>query len=135
MKYWAGLVCFLVGCWLIQAGLGHRSRVRAERANGQGETAPLHNSLELLGDILPPFIIFILSVLAAKLSLAYFLLDGGQVFSVLDLGGLLFLLVGYGTWLLFKTRYRRGGAVRPTVAPEGGGTATVAATASRDPSP
>jgi hypothetical protein len=68
----------------------------------------------MLGDIVPPLVVTALVFVAIKMSFAYVVLDGGRYFSLLDLGGFLFLLAAYGAWLVLNTRYRElTGAVAP----------------------
>jgi hypothetical protein len=104
MANWPGLLMILAGAWLIWSALGRRSRVRAALARGEGPP-PLNPSLVMMAEIMPPLITFGLVVAAAQVVLAFMATDGAG-FSVLDLGGFLFLLLAYGIWVRMRTRYR-----------------------------
>jgi hypothetical protein len=111
MRYWLGLIMFTAGAWMIMAALAQRRRVlelrRQREARGLPATVGSSNmSLTILGEVVPPIIVFALVVVGAKMTLAYFVMDAGRWLSVFDLAGFLFLLAGYGTWIMLKTRYR-----------------------------
>jgi hypothetical protein len=115
---WLGLTLFIIGAWLSWRGLAQRRRVLAWRhehlAANQPEDNPTPHSnpqLAMLGDIFRPIIIFALVFVGAKTTLAYYLLGGAGMFSLFDLAGFLFLLTGYGIWIIMKTKYREIGLV------------------------
>lgn len=108
MAYWTGLVCVSLGAWLIHAGLAHRRRVlalRAQFADWAAQPATDPRSLGVFGEIMRPIILFALAYLGVKTTLAYWWLDAGRYLSLFDLGAFLFLLAAYGAWLVLKTRH------------------------------
>ncbi len=111
MRNLLGFPLLAFGIWFIYSALAQRRRVLARRAQvaalGESDAAaPLHPSLATLGDVMPPLVILGLGFVAAKASLAYFVMDLSHVLSLFDLAGFLILLTGYGTWFVFKTTYR-----------------------------
>lgn len=100
-RHWLGVMLALYGAFLLLA---------AERRRARALAAPppeaLSSSLTVLGEIVRPLVLFGLAYLGLKVSLVYLAMDGGRWFSLLDLGGLLFLLAAYGRWLVVRTRYR-----------------------------
>lgn len=105
MRYWTGLMLFVASGWLIQAALAHRRRILA--TGGAGDAAPVSaRSIDTLGYILVPIILFALAYIGIKSAFLYWVLDGGRYLSLVDLAGFLCLLGGYGTWVVLKTRYR-----------------------------
>lgn len=104
MRDWTGLVLAACGVGLLWSALARRRRMMAVAA--QGETGPrLHPSLALMAEIGPSIVIFMLVVAGGQVALAFWLTDGGGVFSMLDLAGFLFLLLAYGAWVVLKSRY------------------------------
>lgn len=104
VRDWTGLVLALCGAGLLWSALARRSRMLA--AAGRGETAPpLHPSLAMMAEIGPSIVIFMLVVAGGQVALAFWMTDGGGIFSMLDLAGFVFLLVAYGTWVVLKSRY------------------------------
>jgi hypothetical protein len=59
-----------------------------------------------MADIGPSLIIGGLFIAGGQTVLAFFLTDGGGVFSRFDLAGFVALLVAYGAWVKMKSRYR-----------------------------
>jgi hypothetical protein len=112
MAYWTGLVLFAAGAWLLRSALARRARVRAALARGDTTAPPLHPSLALMGDIMPPVISFGLVVAGAQVVLAY-VMTGGGGFALPDLAGFLFLLLAYDVWVRTRTRYRPPTAATP----------------------
>ena len=131
MRYWIGGLFFGVAAWLIVAGLAQRRRALAAGWREPESVPP--RSLEALGYIMRPIILFALAVVGLKSAFAYWVLDAGRYLSVVDLGGFLALLAGYGTWLVMKTTYRAHTVVpvRPHDAPAVAAPANDAAAASR----
>jgi hypothetical protein len=101
---WAGIAMFAAGALLIWSALSRRARVRAAAARGEA-AAPLHPSLVVMGDIMPPIITFGLIVAGVQVVLAYYA-TGGAGFTLVDVAGFLFLLVAYDVWVRIRTRYR-----------------------------
>ncbi|MFZ5558067.1 MAG: hypothetical protein ACOZDY_15335 [Pseudomonadota bacterium] len=117
MAYWTGLVLFAIGGWLAWAGLAHRRRALALRgpaAAGAPAARADPRSLAAFGEIMRPVILFALAYLGVKTALAFWWLDAGRYLSLFDLAGFLFLLAGYGTWMVLKTKYP---ALPPAAAP------------------
>ena len=107
MKYWVGLVLMAAAAALAYQALAYRRKVIAAGGDTAGNDDPnLHNSLEMLRHIMPPLILFMLAVVAVKMTVAFVALDLGQYLSYLDLAGLLALLAAYGAWLVTKAKYR-----------------------------
>lgn len=115
VRHVLGLAFVSFGLALIWAAERRRRRVLLAPAR-----EPLNPSLVVFGDIARPIILCALGYLGVKLSLVYLMLDAGRWFSLLDLGGLLFLLGAYGRWMVVWTRYRVGPAsvLAPTQKPE-----------------
>lgn len=103
MRNIVGLVFFAAGAWMLFSALARRRRVIAA---GPDAAPPLHPSLRMLGDAMPPIILVALGIIGVKVALAILLTEAGQYFSLFDLAGFLFLLAGYGTSLVIRTRYR-----------------------------
>lgn len=106
MRNIIGLVFFAAGAWMLLSALAQRKRVIAA---GPDAAPPLHPSLQGMADAMPPIILVALGIVGAKVALAILVTEAGQYFSLLDLAGFLFLLVGYGTSVVIKTRYRDAG--------------------------
>ncbi|MCU0983653.1 MAG: hypothetical protein MUC89_01770 [Acetobacteraceae bacterium] len=103
MRYIVGLVFFAAGAWLMWSALARRKRAIAAGPEAQPE---INRSLQIIGDALPPIIVVALVIIGAKTALAFVITDAGRYLSVLDLAGFLFLLAGYGTSVVLRTRYR-----------------------------
>lgn len=108
MRYIVGLLCFAGGAWLLGSAL---ARKRRSIAAGPLSAPPLHPSLQMLGDVMPPLVVLGLVIIGGKMTLAFFVADAGRYLSLLDLAGFLFLLAGYGVSVVYRTRYRLGPAV------------------------
>ncbi|MCS6854693.1 MAG: hypothetical protein NZ523_08075 [Elioraea sp.] len=67
---------------------------------------PLHPSLVVIGDVVPPLMIGGLVFLGLKLTLAYAVAGEALGVGLLDLAGALSLLAAYGVWLKWKTQHR-----------------------------
>jgi hypothetical protein len=103
MRNIIGLLFFAAGAWMLVSALARRRRVIAA---GPDAAPPLHPSLRTMADAMPPIILLALGIVGAKVSLAILMTEAGQYFSLLDLAGFLFLLAGYGTSVVIRTRYR-----------------------------
>lgn len=111
MRHLIGIALFASGATLLWLALVRRSRIlareRAFAAAGLPDPrARLHPSLAAVGEIVPPLMVGGLVVVALKLVLAYVMTGAGRWFSLVDLGGFLFLLAAWSTWLVLKTRHR-----------------------------
>jgi len=103
VRYIVGVLCFAGGAWLLWSAYARRRRVTAA---GPLSAPALHPSLQVLGDAMPPIIVLALIIVGATMALAFAVTDAGQYLSLFDLAGLLFLLAGYGTSVVFRSRYR-----------------------------
>ncbi len=124
MQNLIGPPLFLAGAVLMWRAISRRNRIigqveALQRAGLPDPRATLHPSLAIIGDVVPPLMIGGLVIIGLKLTLAYALLGAYDVVSPFDLAGLLFLIAGYGTWLVLKTRYRSmpAGLTVPVPAP------------------
>lgn len=111
MQNLIGPPLFLAGAVLMWLAISRRNRIVAqvkalERAGLPDPRAKLHPSLAIIGEVVPPLMIGALVIIGLKLTLAYAVMGAYDVVSPFDLAGLLFLIAGYGTWLVLKTRYR-----------------------------
>lgn len=108
-----GAVFLAAGIALVGSAMSRRARaLAAARDPSAPKLPPLHPSLALMGDIVPPLVIFGLVVAGAQVALAFWITGGGGVFSVFDLLGFLFLLAAYGIWIKAKTKFRLAPAPR-----------------------
>lgn len=123
MRYWIGGLFFGVAAWLIVAGLAQRRRALATGWREPEAVSP--QSLETLGYIMRPIMLFALAYVGLKSAFVYWVIDAGRYLSVVDLGGFLALLAGYGTWFVMKTKYRSSGIV-PAVPADASKTAEAA---------
>jgi hypothetical protein len=115
-----GIFCIAVGLWQLWGALQRRSQVAAGTAVLRPPAkldAAGRPSLQMMGEIMPPIILAVLVLFGLKMTALYFLLGGGEYFSLLDLGGLLFLLASYGYWLVMHTKYRelKPGELQPAM--------------------
>ena len=120
MKGWTGLALFAIGGWLAYSGLAQRGRVTAARRDAASrglpppEGAPLSPQLAMMGEIFPPMICTVLVLVGVKMGLMYAMVGANRMFNLVDLAGFLFLLTGYGTWIVCTTKYRE---LKETAAP------------------
>ncbi len=113
MRYWTGAALFMFGAWLIYASFAWRRKVIGVwRQNGilgaitaAGGVEPELSSMAVFGEITRPIILFVLGVIAVKMTIIYIMIDGGEYFSYFDLAGLLFVLASYGNWISQRTKY------------------------------
>lgn len=122
MRHLIGLLLLAVGVALIRVAITRRDRILAQEralaaAGLPDPRAGLHPSLAAIGDIVPPLMIGGVGVIAFKLVLAYVMTGAERWFSLIDLGGFLFLLAAWSAWLVLKTRYRAFPPVTPQAAP------------------
>ena len=100
-----GAVLFAVAAWLVWSALGRRRQALAEAQAGL-VPPPLHPSLVMMAELGPSLIIFGLVIAGGQTVLAFWMTDGGGVFSPFDLAGLVAVMVAYGVWVKVKGRYR-----------------------------
>lgn len=129
MRYIVGLLCFAGGAWLLASAF---ARKRRSLAVGPLSAPPLHPSLQMLGDVMPPLVVLGLIIIGGKMTLAFFVADAGRYLSLVDLGGFLFLLAGYGVSVVYRTRYRLAPAVVPASSAGRAAAPDVMATVNRD---
>lgn len=103
MRYIVGLLCFVGGAWLMWSAHARKRRVLAA---GPLSAPALHPSLQILGDAMPPIIVLALIIIGAKIAIAFAITDAATYLSLFDLAGVLFLLAGYGTSVVVRSRYR-----------------------------
>ncbi|WP_439580512.1 hypothetical protein [Elioraea sp.] len=111
MRHVMGVILIAAGATLIWTAMARRNAIlaearRLEAAGVPDPRATLHPSLAILGDVVPTLMIGGLAVMAVKVVLAYTMTGADRWFSPLDLGGFLFLLAAWSTWLVLKTRHR-----------------------------
>ncbi len=102
---WAGLLMALGGLALAVSAFRRRAAARAAMARGQ-TAAPLNPKLAMLGEVATPLVLGATAIAGGQVALAFYMTDGGGVFSQLDLLGFLFLLAAYAAWVVTKTRHR-----------------------------
>lgn len=118
MEYLIGIPFFAFGGWLMWSALERRRKVgmTVAEARAAGLAPPARNpSLELMGDALPPLIIFVLCIFGLKTSLLYFVFAHNYI-AFIDLLGFLFMLGSYGFWLMTMTKYREMRVLAPDTA-------------------
>jgi len=103
MRYIIGLLCFAGGAWIFWSAYARKRRAVAA---GPLSAAPLHPSLQILGDALPPLIVVALALIGVKMTVAFAVTEASRYLSLVDLAGFLFLLAAYGTSVVFRARYR-----------------------------
>jgi len=123
MQNLIGPPLLLVAAAILWSAYARRRRIlTAERAIAAAglpdPRPPLHPSLVVIGDVVPPLMIGGLVFLGLKLTLAYAVAGDALGVGLLDLGGALALLAAYGVWLRWKTQHRPmpEGWVMPAVA-------------------
>jgi hypothetical protein len=121
MMYMIGLACIALGAWQLWGAIERRRQVASGalvlREPGT-TTSPASASLNMMGEIFPPIILFVLVIFGLKATALYFVLGGHQYFTFFDLAGLLFLLGSYGFWVVTMTKYRVMPAGQANVAAE-----------------
>lgn len=110
-----GVFFLIAGFVFVYSGSTHRRRVLRQReeaiAKGLSTEPPqLHASLEIIAEVVPSLVIVLLSIMAASVAFAFFVLRASHPFSLFDLAAVLFALAGYGFWLMAKTRFRALGS-------------------------
>lgn len=111
MRNIIGPILFAAGALLIWTALARRNLILAEERRRKAAGLPdpraaLHPSLAIIGEVVPPLMIGALVVMSLKLVLAYAMTGAERWLSLFDLAGFLFLIAGWCTWLVLRTRYR-----------------------------
>jgi hypothetical protein len=111
MRYYVGVVCLLMGSWLIYVAINHRKKVIAarERAEAAGKSQHIDPNLQKMGIAVLPFYAMYGAFASLLLIAGYFLSDLKLYLSVVDLFGLLVLVVGYSVFMVMKTAYSKLG--------------------------
>jgi hypothetical protein len=111
MRYYLGVVCLLLGAWLIYRAINHRKQVIAarERAEAAGMSQQIDQNLYKMGVAVLPFYAMYGAFASLLLIGGFFLSDLKLYLSVVDLLGLLVLVVGYSTYMVMKTAYSKLG--------------------------
>lgn len=111
MHYWLGALFFAIGAYLFVSAFRHRRRVRAAWA-AAGLPGPRRLTLldpptmGSLGESLRPLLLFFVALVAVQIVAFYVFFDGDQVMSPADVGGIVFLIVAWGTWMSLRVGYR-----------------------------
>ena len=110
IRNWAGGVLFALGAWLIVNAWRRRRRAltvwRAALARGQEVDVRASQKFALTSAIARPIIYLFLLLVAAEVTATYRVAGPAGPFSIVDLGGFLFVLLGYAIWFSISTRYR-----------------------------
>ncbi|CAH2601031.1 conserved membrane protein of unknown function [Rhodovastum atsumiense] len=107
MRYWAGAILFAAGAWMIFSALRkRRAAIASWHAAVAAGVTPKMSSLAGFALAMRPIIQIVLVLAALEVTASYMAVDGGRHFSFFDLGGFLFMLLGYGVWFSINTRYR-----------------------------
>lgn len=105
MRDVTGLACVLVAAWFAWASWRRVQLFRQRAAQGEG-APPLHPSLRLMAEIGPGFVQLFTAIAALQIIGAFLATGGAGIFSWLDLGGFLLLLLAYAAWVTVKSRFR-----------------------------
>jgi hypothetical protein len=111
MRYYLGVVCLVIGAWLIYAAINHRKAVIAarERAVANGKAQNIDPALASMGTAMLPFYAMYGAFVSLLVIGGYFLSDLKLYLSIVDLAGLVVLVVGYSVFMVMKTAYSRLG--------------------------
>lgn len=111
MKYYLGAMFIILGAWLIYQALTHRRAViRArERASAEHREQHLHQYLEAMRLGLAPIYVLSILIIGFALAAVWLVVDQERVFSILDIGGFLFVLMAYAFWMSVRVQYSRIG--------------------------
>jgi hypothetical protein len=111
MHDWLGTGLIALGLGLAGAGVfKFRSRRRAVV-----QTGDIRPEFAAMGEMVRPMILFCVAVVAAKMSLFYFVLGGSRFMTPLDYAGLMFVLAAYIGYLVAATSKRRESAAVPAI--------------------
>ncbi len=113
MRYWVGCV-FLVPAlfllWSVRQQLIDALRTSSNPAQSASQAEDLDpSSMAAFAQMARTVVMFMLGLLALKVTAAYIILDGGRYVSLFDLASTLFLLAAYAFWLKVKTAPRSAG--------------------------
>lgn len=111
MRYYLGVVCLILGSWLIYLAINHRKRVIAarERAEAAGRPQEIQENLKNMGIAMMPFYAMYGAFASLLLVGGYFLSDLKLYLSVVDLLGLIVLVIGYSVFMVMKAAYSKLG--------------------------
>ncbi|HBG94210.1 MAG TPA: hypothetical protein DDY14_02565 [Chromatiaceae bacterium] len=110
MRYYLGVVCLLLGIWLIYKAIDHRKRVIAARERMQTKGKVLGDpALGSMGVAMLPFYVLYGAIASLLLIGGFFLSDLSQYLSILDLAGLIVLVIGHSVFITMRTAYPRLG--------------------------
>ncbi|PPQ27142.1 hypothetical protein [Rhodopila globiformis] len=99
MHDWLGLGLVALGAGLLAAAVMKRrtpARIAASASSIRPEFAAA-------GEIVRPMILFVVAMFAATMSLFYFALGGHGTFTMLQYGGVMFVLAAYAVYLMITT--------------------------------
>ena len=102
----------IAGIVFAAIGLGFLYFAMRARAQAVSQAPVLRNSeasssLATLNEVMPSIVNFGLIVAGAQITFFYFAMGVGDRFSLVDLGGFLFLLACYGISVTLRTRVRQ----------------------------
>ncbi len=111
MQFGIGLLFTAIGLGMFFLSNRHRKHIRARWAEAEKEEAEGGRTIcrerpMNYGDMLAPLVNFSLLVVSVTLVFSFLTTELSTVLSWLDLLGVLFCLVGYGTLVSMKVRYR-----------------------------
>ncbi len=112
MKYWAGIALLPFAAWLLWTAYRHWQRVTAARMElpvgvepaTEDDTNPL--SLAGFGEMVLPFVVVALTILAIQFVAIYRMFGGGPLMSLFDLCVALFTMAAYGLNFAVKVKCR-----------------------------
>ena len=109
IRNYAGVILFAGGAWMLNSALQRRKRAltawRAARAAGTTIDVGTSPKFAITGAITRPITYLLLALAGAEVALSYPAV-GSRLFSYIDLGGFLFVLLAYAVWFSISTRYR-----------------------------
>jgi hypothetical protein len=122
IRNWLGLILFAAGAWMFTTALQRRKRALIAWREGQARGEPVYVGTS------PKFALFVLALTpimyaallaaGATTTMAYVMMGGSPFLSFIDLGGFLFLLLGFAVWFTMNTRYRDMAPVAVTNRPD-----------------
>jgi len=99
MQDWLGMALGALGFGLVGAAVMKR-RNRAQTVAAAGSIRP---EFAAMGEIVRPMVLFVVALFAAKMTLFYFVLGGQHMLTVLQYGGVMFILAAYTAYLVIAT--------------------------------
>jgi Ca2+/Na+ antiporter len=99
MHDWLGMALVALGFGLVGAAVTKR-RNRARTVATAGSIRP---EFAAMGEIVRPMVLFVVALFAAKMTLFYFVLGGQHMLTVLQYGGVMFILAAYAVYLVVAT--------------------------------